>query len=178
MIDPAIIILYNLALILCIILIIVGISIVWTSAIGAPWVPTPGDKVRKMLELAKVDQNDTVIDMGSGDGRIIIIATEEFGADAIGIEADPLRVLWSRIRIRRQGLNNKASIIWGNFYNQDLSDATVITIYQFEPVNNKLKPKFTSELKPGTRIVSYSFPFKDWTPTETAEDQKIYLYII
>ena len=131
-----------------------------------------------MLELAKVDKNDTVIDMGSGDGRIITITAEEFGASAIGIEADPLRVLWSRIRIRRHGLNDKASVIWGNFYNQDLSDTTVVTIYQLEPVNNKLKPKFTSELKPGTRIVSYSFPFKDWTPTETTEDPKIYLHII
>lgn len=131
-----------------------------------------------MLALAKVNQNDTLVDLGSGDGRIIIMAAEEFGASAFGVEADPLRVLWSRKVIRRRGLKDKVKVIWGNFFTQSLVEASVVAIYQGHDINNQLKTKLASELTPGTRVVSYSFPFDGWTPVETTKNPNIYLYVI
>lgn len=151
---------------------------VWPSLIGAPWVPVSKDTARKMLELAKVTQEDTIVDLGSGDGRIIIMAAEEFGAESFGIEADPLRVLWSRSTIRRRGLRNVVRVVWGNFFTQSLVEASVVTVYQGQDINRRLKSKFEIELSPGTRVVSYSFPFDGWTPVETQKNPNLYLYVI
>jgi hypothetical protein len=177
MIDIWLVIGYSLIIILlCII--VVGTSAVWPSLIGAPYVPTSKETAQKMLELAHVSSEDTVADLGSGDGRIIVLAAEQFGAKAFGIEADPLRVLWSRSVIRRRGLRNKVEVIWGNFFNQSLVDATVVTVYQGQEINKRLKDKFLLELKPGTRVVSYSFPFDGWAPVETQKNPRLYLYVI
>ncbi|MFX1603510.1 MAG: SAM-dependent methyltransferase [Promethearchaeota archaeon] len=165
-------------LIFCICVVLYGAWVVWPLVIGAAWIPTPTETGRKILELAKVREDDVLVDLGSGDGRIIIMAAEDYGATAIGIEADPLRVLWSRRAIRRRSLENKVHVIQGNFFNQDLSSATVVFVYQCEGVNRRLKDKLASELKPGTRIVSFSHPFDGWTPVETTEKPDIYLYVV
>ena len=133
------------------------IWIVWSCVIGAPWLPTPKSKVRSMLELAEVNQRDLVYDLGSGDGRIIVMAAKEFGARAIGIEADPFRVFWSRISIKRHNLEQEAKVIRGNFFNMDIGEATVVTLYQGHAINKKIRAKLSIELKPGTRVVSYRF---------------------
>ena len=152
--------------------------IAWPSIFGAPWVPTPKDKARSMLELAEVGQQDTVYDIGSGDGRIIIMAAKEFGAKSFGIEMDPLRVLWSRLAIRRHGLSESVEVMRENFFKAKIENATVVTVYGGVGVNKKLKSKFARELKPGTRVVSYRFRFKGWTPVKTNEEASSYLYII
>ncbi|MFX0056527.1 MAG: SAM-dependent methyltransferase [Promethearchaeota archaeon] len=152
--------------------------IAWSSAIGAPWVPTPRKKARTMLELAEVGPQDIVYDIGSGDGRIVTMAAKEFGAKSVGIEMDPLRVLWSRISIRRQGLTPTSKILRENFFKSNIEDATVVTVYQGVEVNKKLKEKFSRELRPGTRVVSYRFRFKGWTPVRTNEETSSFLYII
>ena len=163
-------------ILLCVI--IVGVSAVWPSVIGAPWVPVSKKTAQRMLELAKVTPEDRVIDIGSGDGRIIALAAEKFGASAVGIEADPFRVLWSRMMIRLRGLGKLIDIVWGNFFTQSVSDASVVTVYQGLEINKRLKEKFTTELKPGTRVVSYCFPFEGWTPVETHKNPHLYLYVI
>jgi cyclopropane fatty-acyl-phospholipid synthase-like methyltransferase len=146
--------------------------------IGAVYLPTPMKKVRKMLEIAKVNSNDTVIDLGSGDGRIILEAAKKYGAKSVGVEADPIRVLWSRLRIRYSNLEDRVEVYWKNFFNVDLSNATVITIYQGQDINNKLIPKFEKELAPGSRIVSHAFTFDGWKPDQKDPDSEVYLYII
>ncbi|MFX1576187.1 MAG: SAM-dependent methyltransferase [Promethearchaeota archaeon] len=155
-----------------------GISAVWPSLIGAPWVPVSKKTAQRMLELAKVTQEDTVVDLGSGDGRIIMMAAQKFGASAVGIEADPFRVLWSRGVIRRRGLNEIVEVIWGNFFTKSVPDATVVTVYQGQSINKRLKTKLATELTPGTRVVSYSFPFEEWTPVEMIKNPRLYLYVI
>jgi cyclopropane fatty-acyl-phospholipid synthase-like methyltransferase len=150
----------------------------WPVVIGAIFVPTPMDIVEKMLLLADLKKDDTVIDLGSGDGRIIIEAAKKYGVNAIGIEADPLRLLWSRFRVRANGLENKVNIVWGNFFKTDLSKATVVTVYQGQGINNKLVSKFEKELEPGTRVVSYSFTFDGWNPIKKDPDSSVYLYNI
>ena len=163
---------------ICIFAITFGLSLLWPVIVrGAPWTPTPRETVRKMLELASVTQNDTVVDLGSGDGRIIIMAAKEFGAKAIGIEVDPFRIMWSRRNVQRSGVQEKVQVVKGNFFDLDLSEATVVTVFQRVGTNNRLKAKLTSELKSGTRIVTYLHLFEGWSPVEAVEDSKIYLYI-
>jgi len=131
-----------------------------------------------MLQLANVTPDDTVLDLGSGDGRIIIIAAEEFGAKAVGIEIDPLRIMWSRWNVQRKRLQEKVQVIRGNFFDLDISDATVVTVFQRIGTNNRLIAKLTSELNPGTRVVSYIHRFHGWSPVEKVEDSSIFLYIV
>ncbi|MFW9968106.1 MAG: SAM-dependent methyltransferase [Candidatus Thorarchaeota archaeon] len=154
------------------------IWIAWPSIIGAPWIPTPRKKASSMLELAEVDAEDIVYDIGSGDGRIIIMAASEYGARSIGIEADPLRAMWSRIAIRRRGLVNMVNVLRENFFNSNIKDATVVTVYQGKDVNKRLREKFSRELRPGTRVVSYRFKFEGWLPVKTNEEASLYLYVI
>lgn len=158
---------------------IVGMAwILWPYLIGAPWIPTPLDTVHRMLTIAQVEPSDHVVDLGSGDGRILLTAATAFGATATGIEADPFRVIWSRLRIRRQGLKQKVRVIWGNMFTQNLVEATVVTIFQYSEVNNRLAKKLRSELQPGTRVVSYAFPVSGWTPVKTSKEPELYLYTV
>ncbi len=161
-----------------VIIIIFMIWIVWSTAVGAPWLPTPKSKVRKMLEFAKVQEGDIVYDLGSGDGRIIIMAAKEFGAASVGIEADPIRQRWSRLMIRRHKLNEHVRVLRGNFFNFDIGEASVVTLYLGVSANDKLRKKLAKELKPGTRIVSHHFLLKEWDIIERDEKADLYLYVI
>jgi hypothetical protein len=156
----------------------IGLWIVWPLTIGAGWVPTPRRVVRRMLSLAEVGSGDTLFELGSGDGRIMFMAAREFGAEAVGIEADPLRVLLTLAWIRLTCLTGRVSVLWGNFFKKDLGAASVVTIYQSTEINNRLKDKFTRELKPGTRVVSHAFMFDGWEPVKVDEESEVYLYVI
>jgi hypothetical protein len=156
----------------------IGLWIVWPLLIGAGWVPTPRRVVRRMLRLAGVGPGDTLFELGSGDGRIMFMAAREFGAEAVGIEADPLRVLLTLAGIRLTGLTGRVSVLWGNFFKKDLGAASVVTVYQSTEINNRLKDKFARELKPGTRVVSHAFTFDGWEPVKVDEESEVYLYVI
>ncbi|MFX1483775.1 MAG: SAM-dependent methyltransferase [Promethearchaeota archaeon] len=151
--------------------------IAWSGIVGAPWVPTPKKRVRDMLEIAEVDSEDVVYDLGSGDGRIIVMAAKDFGAKSVGIEIDPLRLLWSRLSIRRNRLRDRVKVIRGNFFNVSLRNATVVSLYQGYVINKKIREKLAKELKPGTRVVSYRFILDGWTPIRTNPDESIFLYV-
>jgi ribosomal protein L11 methylase PrmA len=162
------------------IIFLIGIPLwmLWPLAIGAGWTPTPKTAVKKMLDLAEVGPGDTLYDLGSGDGRIIFMAAEEFGAKAVGIEADPLRVLWTLIWIRLKGLEDQVRVLFGNFFWIDLSTASVVSVFQSTRVNFKLIDKLLRELEPGTRVISYSFTFDGWKPMKVDESSKLFLYEI
>ena len=160
----------------CIIIIVVWIA--WSGLFGAPWVPTPKKQVRAMLEAAGVNSNDILYDLGSGDGRIIVMAGKEFGATAIGIELDPIRLLWSRLSIRRHKLGQSVRAIRANFFKVSVEDATVVTLYQGQEINKKIRDKLANELNAGVRVVSYRFILDGWSPTKTYEDESIYLYVM
>ncbi|HEX3013550.1 MAG TPA: SAM-dependent methyltransferase [Methanobacterium sp.] len=169
------------SLFILLILALIGIFIVWifwSSIIGAGFQPTSKRLVKQMLDMAEVGSSDIVYDLGSGDGRIVINAVKEYNAKAVGMEADPSRVFWSRLVITLSGIRNRAKIVWGNFFNQDISEATVVTLFLSDTANQKLKSKFLEELKPGTRIVSYVWKFRGWEPVKVDETEEIYLYVI
>ena len=121
----------------------------------APPIPLPKNTIRKMLKLANVKKNDLVYDLGSGDGRVLVIAEKEFGAKAVGIEKNRLMV-W----LSRTFTENK--IIHGDIFKQNLHDADVIVMYLSHKLTQRLKPKFEKELRKGTRIVSASHPIEGW----------------
>ncbi|RLE94243.1 MAG: hypothetical protein DRN04_04250 [Thermoprotei archaeon] len=149
-----------------------------------PFVPTPEIVVRKMLELAKVKPGEIVYDLGCGDGRIIITAAKDFGAYAVGIEIRKDLVEQCIRKVKELGLEDRVTIIYGNFFEVDISDADVVTLYLLTSVNEKLKTKFIKELKPSARIVSHDFEIVGWKPhlvKEVKEDwrnHKVYLYLM
>jgi len=157
---------------------IIGTWIFYPLIFGAIWQPTPMEKVSRMLEMAEVGSKDVLYDLGSGDGRMITTAAREFGARAVGIEVDPILVSWSRIRIRISGLSGRARIIRGNLFKSDISEATVVTLFLRQGVNNALREKLKRELKPGTRVVSYVHTFEGWKPVKADEKLEIYLYVV
>lgn len=130
---------------------------------GAPWVPTPTARVKKMLELAKIKKGERVYDIGCGDGRIVILANKLYKADAVGIELSPIMYFVAKVRNRLTG--GKAKFILGDLRNQNLSDANVIMFYMLPGILKKMAPKFAKELKPGTRLISYAFSIEGWEPT-------------
>jgi SAM-dependent methyltransferase len=130
------------------------------------WVPTCQALVDKMLDMAKVTAQDYVIDLGSGDGRLVITAAKR-GAHALGIEYNPDMVDLSKRNAAKEGVIEKAQFIKADIFESDFSKATVITMFLLPELNLKLRPLILN-LKPGTRIVSNSFTMEEWTADETA----------
>ena len=129
----------------------------------APYVPTPMSVVRSMLELIEAGPEDPVIDLGCGDGRILIMAVEEFNvARAIGYELNKHLVETAEYNIKEKGLGDRIEVIEGNFMEADLSSATIVTLYLTTTGNAKLRPKFKDELREGARVISHDFPIIDW----------------
>ncbi len=142
------------------------------------WVPTPEDLVQAMLDMAKVTSSDYVMDLGSGDGRIVIAAAKR-GARAVGIEYNPDMVELSRQNAEKAGVSDKATFLNADLFATDLSKATVITMYLLPQLNLKLRP-IILDLKPGIRVVSHSFTMGDWSPDQTVEKEgrMAYLWIV
>ena len=129
------------------------------------WVPTPQGLANKMLAMARVTPKDYVIDLGSGDGRLVITAAKR-GARALGIEYNPELVELSQREARKAGVSGRAKFVKADIFESDFSQATVITMFLLRDLNLKLRPKIL-ELKPGTRIVSNSFDMGEWKADET-----------
>ena len=128
----------------------------------APFVPSPMDVVDRMLQIARVSEDDVVYDMGSGDGRIVIRAAEIFGAKSVGIELDRGLAEESRERVKERGLDDKVTIVQGDLLQTDISPATVVTIYLLVSANDKLRPIMEKTLKPGTRVVAHDMRVPGW----------------
>src|SRR5262245_29613279 len=129
--------------------------------------PTLHSVADDMLKLAKVTSDDVVYDLGSGDGRIPIIAAQKYGARGVGIEIDPQLVALSRQIARDGEIANRVTFVEGDLFEADISPATVVTLYLSPTVNRRLEPKLRRELRPGTRIVSHQFGIGDWPPERT-----------
>jgi len=132
--------------------------------VEVPDVRTPPEVVIEILRLARVGPGDTVYDLGSGDGRIVIAAARDFGARGVGLELDPALVSESASNARRAGVADRTRFLPQDIFDADISEATVVTLYLSPDVNLRLKPKLLSQLKRGSRIVSHDFPIAGWTP--------------
>jgi len=163
---------------------LVGITLVWMGwnlSLDAAWQPTDRTTIHRILSLAMVKQGELVVDLGCGDGRIVVLAAREFAARAVGVEIDPVRALWGKIWIGLLGLSGRAQVNWGNMYKLDLRRADVIILFLSAKANRRLKHRLEGQLRQGARIVSYYHPMPDWTPDQigsSRDGHPLYLYRI
>lgn len=133
----------------------------------APFVPSPQNVVERMLTAAKLKPGETLFDLGSGDGRVLIMAAQRFGAKAIGVEISSKEVNASMQQIRRLKLDNLCRVIEGDILETDLSEADVVTMYLLTASNDLLRPNLEKYLKSGARVVSHDYPIRGWVPVRT-----------
>ena len=154
-----------------------------------PYVPTPHDVVERMLQMARVSGSDYLIDLGSGDGRIVVTAAKKHGARGFGVDISSTRVAEAVENAQKNGVTDKVSFYQRDLFHADLTQATVISMYLLPRVNLELRPKLL-ELKPGTRIISHDFSMNDWKPdayvkmhskekyTGAGGDSEIYFWVV
>jgi len=132
------------------------------------YIPTPQPVVDAMLELAAVKSTDVVYDLGSGDGRIVISAAKKYGARGVGIEIDSGLVKQATTNAAAAGVSDRVRFVNENLYSANIGEATVVTLYLLQSINERLRPKLVRELKPGARVVSHVFNMgPEWPPEQT-----------
>ena len=149
-----------------------------------PYVPTTEEAVQAMLKLANVTKNDVVYDLGCGDGRIVIAAAKTYGARAVGIDINPVRIAEAKENAKKAGVENLVRFEENDLFQADIHEASVVTLFLLSSVNLKLRPKLLHDLKPGTRVVSNTFDMGDWKPekeftvsgTESYLSRNLYLW--
>ena len=150
--------------------------------LDVPYVPTSQPTVEAMLRVANVGASDYVVDLGSGDGRIVITAARLFGARGFGVDLDPQRVKESLENAKLAGVADRAAFYHRNVFDTKFGEATVVTMYLLPRVNLQLRPRLLAELKPGTRVVAHDFHMEEWKPDVTAtvrgHNSTIYFWVV
>ena len=140
--------------------------------------PTNANRIRKALQLADLKPNEILYDLGAGDGRVLMIAAREFGAQATGIEIGPIQCALIYLRAAASGVGNRVKIKWGNYLNADLKDADVVFLYATSKEVSKLAAHLQQTMKPGSRLVSISADFPEWQPSMMDNHSLIFVYIM
>jgi SAM-dependent methyltransferase len=147
-----------------------------------PYVPTPDNVVKAMLDLAQLKKGEKMYDLGSGDGRIVIAAARDFGAKGTGVDINPKLVAESRENAKKAGVEDRANFLVGDLFKMNFADADVVTMYLLPSINLQLRPQLFEQLRPGVRVVSHAFDMGDWRPDETVvtkpDERTIYLWIM
>ena len=146
-----------------------------------PWVPSPDEAIETMLRLAKVGRGDVVYDLGCGDGRVVIMAAQKFGAKAVGIDIEPVRIGEANLAAQAAGVAGNVRFVEQDFHQADISPASVVALYLYTREMTKLKPKLLSQLKPGSRVVAYLFNgMGDWKPKTVVQKHlhPVYLWVV
>lgn len=139
-------------------------TMAWASLSAAPFVPLRRRDVKRLLDLAQVKPGEVVYDLGSGDGRILIMASRKFRARACGFEISLLLLFWSRLWILLSGQSKNIKVSFKSFYKENLNRARVVTCFLTQKAMRRLEPKFEQELRPGSRVVSYAFALPSRKP--------------
>lgn len=135
--------------------------------LDAPYVVTDHDVVNAMLEMAAVRPNERVVDLGSGDGRILITAARSLGARGLGVDIDPARIRESTANAAAAGVAHRVTFRREDLFRTPLGDADVLTLYLSNDINFRLRPRILAQMRPGTRVVSHDFNMGDWRPDQT-----------
>jgi hypothetical protein len=131
------------------------------------YVPTPEVAVDRMLEMAEVTSGDFLIDLGSGDGRIVITAAKKYGARGLGVDLDPYLVQLAKDNAWREGVRSKVEFVVKNIFDTDVSQASVVALYLLPELNRRLRPRLLAQLRPGARVISHDYGMDDWEPEQT-----------
>lgn len=155
-----------------------------SAELDVPYVPTKEIVVEEMLKMANVNGDDILYDLGSGDGRIPITAAKKWGTRGVGVDLNPQRIEEANENAERANVTDKVTFIEGDLFEQDFSEATVLTLYLLPQVNMKLRPKILN-LNPGTRVVSHNYDMGDWEPekvkkieTDDGKVHTIYYWVV
>ncbi len=150
------------------------------AGLDVPYVPTPPGVVEGMLKLADVKKGELVVDLGCGDGRIVVAAAKDFGARGIGYDLNPERIKEAKENAAKAGVADRVQFIEKNLFDADIHAANVVTLYLLPSVNEKLKPRLQTELKPGTRVVSHAFDMGNWKPDKeiVVDGRRLFLWVI
>lgn len=143
---------------------------------GLPPVPTKPERIQKALKLANLLPDETLYDLGAGDGRVLLIAARDFGAHAVGLEIGPIQCALIWLRVTASGFGNRIQIRWENFYKADLKEADVVFVYATSKEIAKLAPHLEQQMKNGSRLVSISADFSEWEPTVVDDRDLIFIY--
>lgn len=162
-----------------------GLNVAPAQDLDVPYVPTPSVVVEEMLDLVNITESDYVIDLGSGDGRIVVAAAKR-GATGHGIDIDPQRIEESKERAKKEDVENRVLFIEGDLFETDISEASVITMYLLPSINEDLRPVLLNKTQPGTRVVSHSFDMGEWEADkkveieveETGRTHTIYYWVV
>lgn len=153
----------------------------WNLTLDALWQPTDPVTMKRLLYLSEIQPGEKLVDLGCGDGRFVVAAARDFGARATGFEIDPFRVLYAKIWIWLARLSDRATVIRGNMYEVDVSDADVVILFLSATSNFRLQKRLREQLKDGARVVSYYHPMWGWQPDmvgEAKDGYPIYVYRI
>jgi hypothetical protein len=167
-----------------VVIVVLGIFLIGVASMflsrrwGAPWIISDNEAIDRMLELADLKEGDIVVDLGAGDGRVMIRAVQNYEVTAIGFEIDPIRCWLARFFIWRRGLRKKASVVWKDIFQADFSMADAVLVYLTRESNKRLRPIFEVQLKPGTMVVSNAFAVPGWTPVKIDNVNLIFVYEI
>ena len=157
-------------------LIVLAGMVVLPIFFGAPWHPLMPYTICRILNFVDIRSGETICDLGCGDGRVLITAAKKYSAKGVGVEIDPIKVGLARLLVKLKKVDERVSIIRGNIFDFDPSDADVVYLYLTHQAMDKLFPEILKKLKPTVRIVSYRFCIRGMTPEKVSADKTLFLY--
>lgn len=157
-------------------LIVLAGMVVLPIFFGAPWHPLMPHTIRRILNFADIRPGEKICDLGCGEGRVLITAAKEYSAKAVGVEIDPIKIGLARLLAKFKKVEGQVSIIRGNIFDFDPSDADIVYLYLTHQAMDKLFPEILTKLKPTVRIVSYRFCIRGLTPEKVSADKTLFLY--
>ncbi|MCJ7432041.1 MAG: 50S ribosomal protein L11 methyltransferase [Anaerolineales bacterium] len=167
---------YIFTFILILFIVIAALWILVPALYGLPPVTTRRERIRKALQMANLQSDEIFYDLGSGHGRVLVMAAKEFKAHAVGIEAGPVQCIIAWLNALYNGASSKVRVEAGDFYQADVSQADVVFAYLTSKQAPRLQTQLERQLKPGVRVVTVSFDFPNWKPSEVDREQLIFLY--
>jgi precorrin-6B methylase 2 len=157
-------------------LLVILLWILVPALYGLPPVPTKPGRIQKALRLADLQPNETLYDLGAGDGRVLLIAARDFGAKAVGLEIGPIQCALIWLRTTASGFGQQIQVRWENFYKASIQEADVVFVYATSKEVMKLAPHLEKDMKKGARLVSISADFSEWEPSAVDEHDLIFVY--
>jgi SAM-dependent methyltransferase len=164
----------------CLLVLFIAVLTICAQAQDVPYVPSPENVVAEMLKTAEVKKTDLVYDLGCGDGRIVVAAAKDYGAHAVGVDSNPDRIREANENASKAGVTDLVAFHQNDLFKEDISKATVVTLYLLPSVNLKLRPRLLKELRPGSRIVSHDFDMGEWAADKQVEvdGHTVYFWVV
>jgi cyclopropane fatty-acyl-phospholipid synthase-like methyltransferase len=157
---------------------LLAVMVIGPAMFGSPWHPILRRDLKRALDFCGVQAGEHIVDLGSGDGRVLITAAKDYGLTGTGIEIDPLKVWLANLRVRFAGVQDQAKIVRANIFDTDYREADILFIYLTHQAIDKLFPDILEQLKPNAKILCYRFCIQGMTPDKVSADKTLFLYTL